>query len=64
MSEQAYQPLLSSLDEAVEILSCHRTPDPAMIAAFDTLKQARAKIVGAIQDASLAPVRNPQLEAA
>jgi hypothetical protein len=36
--------LLSSLDHAVDILGTHRTADPAMIATFDTLKQARAMV--------------------
>lgn len=56
MSEQAYQSLLSSLDQAVDILSRHRTPDPTMTAAFDTLKQARAKIVRAVHDLNVEPL--------
>lgn len=64
MSEQTYQSLLSSLDQAVDILARHRTPDPAMIAAFDTLKQARAKIVRAIDELKVEPLRSAPLEAA
>ena len=64
MSEQAYQSLLGSLDQAVDILARHRTPDPAMIAAFDTLKQARAKIVRAMEDRAGTPVAASELEAA
>lgn len=59
MSEQTYQSLLSSLDQAVDILARHRTPDPAMTAAFDTLKQARAKIVRAIADVNVEPIDDP-----
>lgn len=64
MSEQAYQSLLSSLDQAVEILARHRTPDPAMIAAFDTLKQARAKVVRAVREVSVETLAESPYEAA
>lgn len=49
MNETAYHALVSHLNDAVEILDRHRTPDPALIAAFDTLKQARAMLVQAVQ---------------
>jgi hypothetical protein len=44
VNNQDYNTLLSSLNNAVDILATHRTSDPAMIAAFDTLKQARAMV--------------------
>ncbi|HUR57547.1 MAG TPA: hypothetical protein VM029_07550 [Opitutaceae bacterium] len=49
MNQQAYNSLLSALDDAVYILDRNRTPDPALIAAFDTLKQARAMVVRAVE---------------
>lgn len=49
MNQNDYRTLLASLDEAVAILDRNRTPDPAMIAAYDTLKQARARIVRALE---------------
>lgn len=44
MNEHDYNSLLSSLNHAVDILYRNRTPDPRFVAAFDTLKQARAMI--------------------
>lgn len=44
MNEHDYNSLVSSLNQAVEILNRNRTPDPRFIAAYDTLKQARAMI--------------------
>ena len=44
MNDHDYNSLLSSLNQAVEILNRNRTPDPRFIAAYDTLKQARAMI--------------------
>lgn len=64
MSEQAYQSLLRSLDQAVDILSRHRTPDPTMTAAFDTLKQARAKIVRAVRDSNVESIDRATLDVA
>jgi hypothetical protein len=49
VNQQAYNSLLSALDDAVAILDRNRTPDPALIAAFDTLKQARAMVVRAVE---------------
>lgn len=49
MNQTDYLSLLSSLDQAVAILDRNRTPDPTMIAAYDTLKQARARIVRAVE---------------
>jgi hypothetical protein len=50
MSHQAYESVLNSLNAAVEIMERNRTPDPALIAAFDTLKQARAMVIRAVQE--------------
>jgi hypothetical protein len=36
--------LLQRLDEAIELMSAIRTSSPACTAAFDTLKQVRARI--------------------
>lgn len=52
-----YRQLLRSLDTALQILEQNRTPDGAVIAAFDTLKQARARVHGA-----LGGQREPQRE--
>jgi len=41
--------LFAALNEAAEILHRNRTPDPAFVAAFDTLKQARAMLETAIR---------------
>ncbi len=49
MNAHDYQKLLTSLDTALQILEDNRTPDSAVIAAFDTLKQARAKVVSAME---------------
>lgn len=49
MNPNDYRALLAALDEAIAILDRNRTPDPASIAAFDTLKQARARIVRAME---------------
>jgi hypothetical protein len=53
VNEHAYNALLSSLNEAVAILDRNRTPDPALIAAFDTLKQARAMVVRAVEQSTV-----------
>jgi hypothetical protein len=44
-----YDLLLASLNNAVEILDANRTADPAFVAAYDTLKQARAMVVEALK---------------
>ena len=44
MKAHDYQNLISALNQAVDILDRNRTPDPRFIAAYDTLKVARAKI--------------------
>lgn len=51
MKQHEFNLLLSSLDTAVEILERHRTPDHASVAAFDALKQARARILNALDAA-------------
>jgi hypothetical protein len=60
VNDHDYNSLFSALNQAVEILYRNRTPDPAYIAAFDTLKQARAMIEKVAQHreplASEAPV--------
>jgi hypothetical protein len=50
MNKHDYDSLFSSLNNAVEILNRNRTPDPRFIAAYDTLKQARAMIDKAVGD--------------
>lgn len=45
MNDHDYHSLFASLNQAVEILARNRTPDPAFIAAYDTLKQSRAMLV-------------------
>jgi hypothetical protein len=44
VNDHDYNSLFSALNQAVEILNRNRTPDPAFIAAYDTLKQSRAMI--------------------
>ena len=39
-----YNSLFAALNQAVEILYRNRTPDPAFIAAYDTLNQSRAML--------------------
>ena len=52
VNDTDYQSLFSALNDATEILHRNRTPDPAYIAAFDTLKQSRAMLEKAIVRAS------------
>lgn len=63
MSHQAYESVLSSLNAAVEIMERNRTPDPALIAAFDTLKQARAMVIRAVEHGR-SPLPAPECQAA
>lgn len=51
MNEPDYSSLFCSLNQAVEILARNRTPDPAFIAAYDTLKQSRAMLVKVLNSA-------------
>ena len=44
MNDHDYNSLFAALNEAAEILHRNRTPDPAFVAAFDTLKQSRAML--------------------
>jgi hypothetical protein len=44
VNDHDYNSLFAALNEAAEILHRNRTPDPAFIAAFDTLKQSRAML--------------------
>jgi hypothetical protein len=39
--------LLHQLDDSITLFAQHRTPDAACMAAFDTLKQARALVARA-----------------
>ena len=48
MNDHDYTALMGALNSAVEILDRNRTPDPGLIAAYDTLKQARAMAVKAL----------------
>lgn len=43
-----YHSLFTALNSAADILHRNRTPDPRFIAAFDTLKQARAMLEKAL----------------
>jgi hypothetical protein len=62
MNEHEYKHLLSSLNAAVDIISRHRTPDPALIAAYDTVKQARARVMKALEG-QIRPASNLELAA-
>jgi len=48
VNDHDYNSLFAALNEAAEILHRNRTPAPAFIAAFDTLKQSRAMLEKAI----------------
>lgn len=48
MNQHDYDCLLAALNDAVAILARNRTPDPSSVAAYDTLKQARAMIVATV----------------
>lgn len=64
MNQNDYDSLLASLNEAVAILARIRTPDPRSVAAYDTLKQARAMVLGTIDPTHLAqPVVPAELAA-
>lgn len=53
--------LLSHLDSAVDILAEQRTPDALYVAAFDTVKQARALVARAIaEDRQASPFRTSE----
>ena len=56
MNQQEFEALLSCLNGAVEILERHRTPDPEVVAACDTLQQARARVLEAVK-----PTRGEEL---
>jgi hypothetical protein len=59
-----YNSLFAALNQAVEILYRNRTPDPAFVAAYDTLKQSRAMIEQAVTCAvSEAPAAAVELAA-
>lgn len=49
VNESDYTSLISSLNTALDVLERNRTPDPAFIAAYDTLKQSRAMIIKALE---------------
>lgn len=54
MNETDYNALLSSLNDAVAILARYRTPDPASVEAYDTLKIARARVIAAVEQTQAA----------
>jgi hypothetical protein len=65
VNENELSTLFSALNEAVDVLDHHRRPDPEFIAAFDTLKQARAMIEKVYsQPAAAAAKTEPALAAA
>ena len=64
MNAHDYNSLLSSLNNAVEILHRNRKPDPRFQAAFDTLKQARAMIERNVEQAPIAASFEVELAAA
>ena len=47
---QDYSSLFASLDSAIEIVERNRTPAPGFVAAFDTLKQARAMLAAVLSN--------------
>lgn len=51
VNDHDYNSLFSSLNDAIDILARNRTPDPAYIAAYDTLKQSRAMLVKVLNTA-------------
>lgn len=59
MNPHDYHSLISSLNQAIEILDRNRTPDPRFVAAYDTLKVARARIERTVAPAASAPVPFP-----
>ena len=48
MNDHDYEALFAALNNATEILHRNRTPDPAYVAAYDTLRQSRAMLEKAI----------------
>ena len=54
MNDHDYNSLFAALNEAAEILHRNRTPDPAFVAAYDTLKQSRAMLEKAIPRPAIA----------
>jgi hypothetical protein len=52
VNDQDYNSLFAALNEATEILHRNRTPDPAFVAAYDTLKQSRAMLEQIVRPAS------------
>lgn len=64
MNVNDYDSLLASLNKAVEILDANRTADPAFIAAYDTLKQARAMVVKALETSRESDLRGERPAAA
>ena len=51
MQHHDYTTLITSLDRALEILARNRSPDPIVVAAYDSLKQTKAIVLRALQDA-------------
>ncbi len=55
VTTQDHHTLFASLDAALALLERHRTPDPAFVIAYDTLKQSRAMLVKVLHPAAGAP---------
>jgi hypothetical protein len=49
VNDKRYNTLVYAMDHAIEIFSQIRSSDAQCVAAFDTLKQARAMVVRALQ---------------
>jgi hypothetical protein len=65
VNDHDYTSLFSSLNAAVEILHRNRKPDPAFVAAFDTLRQSRAMLVNVLnKPADGQPATSTELAAA
>lgn len=55
MNAQDHHALFASLDAALALLERHRTPDPAFVIAYDTLKQSRARLVQILRPTAATP---------
>ena len=51
VNEHDYTALFTALNEAVDILDRNRLPEPAFVAAYDTLRQSRAMLAKVLQPA-------------
>lgn len=64
VNDHDYHSLFAALNEAAAILHRNRTPDPAFVAAYDTLKQSRAMLEKVARPASSAARATHDLVAA